>query len=76
MEYIKGEWIAKACLIFSVEHPPRLVAETHVGNIGLKEAESNAHLIAQSPRMIEFIQQLANNGNKEAKDFMQTLDKS
>ena len=41
-----------------------------------EECEANAQLIASSPRMIEFIQQLANNGNQEAKDFIQTLDLS
>ena len=47
-----------------------------IDNCSGKEAEANAHLIVASPKMIEFIQQLANNGNQEAKDFIQTLDLS
>ena len=43
----------------------------------LKEQRlANAHLIASSPRMVEFIRKLAKQGNKEASDFLQTLDLS
>ena len=36
--------------------------------------KANAHLIAASPRMIEFIAGLASKGNAEAVEFLQTLD--
>ena len=37
---------------------------------------ANANLIASAPRMIEFIKQLAKEGDQKAKDFLQTLDLS
>lgn len=43
-------------------------------SLSTPEYKANANLIAASPRMLEFIQKLANSGNKEAKDFIQTLD--
>lgn len=38
------------------------------------EAQANARLIAASPRMHQFIEKLANDGDVEAQQFLQTLD--
>lgn len=55
--------------------PERIIAicRLEMGSEGYSEALANAHLIAASPRMLEFIRHLADNGNQEARDFMHTL---
>lgn len=75
MECTKGGWTIKPIgggitpLIYEITDN----SGTFIGRV---KTLANARLIAASPRMIEFIQKLANEGNKEAEDFLQTLDLS
>lgn len=79
MEYTRGEWKVDRFSGGQLEiiSPSKETVICRLGLIGFpEENKANAHLIAASPRMIEFIQWLANNGNQEAGDFIQTLDLS
>ncbi len=72
--YTKGEWkleLRPADNVYRIRTDNDIIADVFGTN---GEDKANAHLIAAAPRMIKFIRQLADNGNLEAKDFIQTLD--
>ncbi len=81
MNYTKGEWkvFSAGGDEFYVEDITQLNGRSpgqRSTRLSAVTTEANSHLIAASPRMIEFIEQLANSGNQKAKDFIQTLDLS
>lgn len=75
MNYTKGKWTVSGNSIVA-RQGGYVIELAKLTPFHQGESEANAHLIASSPRMIEFIQKLAREGNKEASDFIQTLDLS
>ncbi len=78
INYTKGKWEVGESFDGGQEYP--IYSEDGYELIRVfihnGEQKANAHLIANSPRMIEFIQRLSDKGNQEARDFIQTLDLS
>ena len=75
MNYTKGKWKVNIPMA-TIATYDTIIAKVIVTKGNVNEMKANANLIAASPRMIEFIQNLARQGNKEASDFIQTLDLS
>jgi hypothetical protein len=67
MEYTKGQWEIKSQEIVSGN---KIIATVSMNQ---DEFKANANLIASSPRMFEFIQLQAKQGNTQAIDFLKTL---
>lgn len=82
MNYTKGEWLIdhKPNMDYLIYHlTPSGKQEWRWEKVALVQetypnAEANAHLIAASPRLHQFAQHLADEGNREAQQFLQTLD--
>ncbi len=78
MNYTKGTWyfglvnLPDKDAYFLIKTDKHTIAKISNLNDGF-ETEANAELIAASPRMIEFIQQLAREGNVKAQKFIKTL---
>lgn len=63
----KGEWKSVGWAVKDVE------GKTICDLTQNYNRKADAHLIASAPRMREFIQRLADNGNIEAQEFLQSL---
>ena len=73
MEYTKGEWKEyRKGLGFDIKANGEVLATVH--QVGI-DTNSNAHLIAQSPRMYRLLERLVNDGwnaniSEEAKEII------
>jgi hypothetical protein len=73
MNYTKGEWKIKGRYVFSDEKPPRMIAEAKIVNFSLKEAGSNANLIAAAPKLYEALKMVVDNHLIEASAENQSI---